>query len=156
MESNEAVNMGQAKQKRLAGRERWRTAVHEASHAVALNHYGMLEFVTIDEEYATKLLLDQHGPNKVDLGSDTHRGFAMARVNNVQNYCIGVVAGPEGERLLLPMSLKIARTWASDADTIHEIAKDLNIKADQVDAFALAAREEWQRLARARTWTTAI
>jgi hypothetical protein len=147
--------MGQAKQKRLAGRERWRVAVHEGSHAVTMNHYGMLDFVTIDEELATRLLLQQD--EAVDIGDDTHRGFTMAKGSwDVRDFCVAVMAGPEGEMLLLPMSRKVAKTWASDAFNLENVAKNANIKPHRVPSLVLAAREEWHRLAKLHNWKEAI
>jgi hypothetical protein len=148
-------DMGQPKQKRLAGRERWRVAVHEGSHAVAMNHYDMLDFVTIDEELATRLLLQQDEP--VDIGDDTHRGFTMAKGSwGLREFCVAVTAGPEGESLLLPVTPKVRRTWASDAFNLENIAKKADIKPHRVPALAIAAREEWHRLAKLHNWKEAI
>jgi hypothetical protein len=147
--------MGQAKRKRLAGRERWRVAVHEASHAVALNHYGMLDFVTIDEELATRLLVEQYGSRRIE--DDTHHGFTMVKPDmDMRDYCIAIMAGSEGEMLLLPESRKTVKTWASDADELDGVVKDANIKRDHVPALVHAAREEWRRLAKLHNWKGAV
>jgi hypothetical protein len=148
--------MGQAKQKRLAGRERWRVAVHEGSHAVAMNHYGKLEMVTIDPELSTKMLREKHGSN-LNLHTNTHRGVTTYKSfegRPLVEYVVTCVAGPEGEILLMPgVTHRNTKTWADDEYNVREVADRMSM---DFEALMYGGRMEWNRLAKLHNWKESI
>jgi hypothetical protein len=146
--------MGQAKINKKKGRTNYRSAIHEAGHAVVMDFYDALGGVTIDRKIAAQHVGDNRevytGVIDTPGDSDGVTWPNSEATSNPFTVAIVCVAGPSMEALVMPIVTgRNEEGWAGDYVALRHCAEDLGTDEKLLQVKSV---QKFQELCNEHNW----